>query len=127
HRNGTNYPSVAAPVATQLLPHLDVLVDYRQNLNNYIQEVYRGDPRRRLTWETSHEGPDNRPTWQAIAFCACKLLITPFRNQCFIYSKRGRVGSWQRIISWCSDGGCCQKSFDRFGSTVARSLRFAPM
>ncbi|KAH0837967.1 hypothetical protein J3R83DRAFT_6204 [Lanmaoa asiatica] len=45
-----------------------MLADYRQILNNYLQEVYRDDPRRRLTWETSYEGPDNRPTWQAIAY-----------------------------------------------------------
>lgn len=56
-----------------------MLADYRQNLNNYIQEVYRDDPRRRLTWEMSREGPDNRPTWQAIALRACKLLTTPLR------------------------------------------------
>ncbi|KAF8140652.1 hypothetical protein EV363DRAFT_1251392 [Boletus edulis] len=43
-------------------------MDYRQILNNYLQEVYRDDPSRHLTWEMSHEGPNNRPTWHAIAY-----------------------------------------------------------
>ncbi|KAF8559974.1 hypothetical protein OG21DRAFT_1401134 [Imleria badia] len=42
--------------------------DHRQTLNNYLQRTHRGDPRRYLTWETSREGSDHRPTWHAIAY-----------------------------------------------------------
>ncbi|KAN0100262.1 hypothetical protein V8E55_000246 [Tylopilus felleus] len=54
--------------ADQILPLSTSQWNTLPILNNYLQKVYRDDPQCHLTYDTSREGPDNRPNWEAIAY-----------------------------------------------------------
>ena len=72
---GSPVPENKSLFITQSLPYKKP-ASFRQQLNNYFQSAHEDDPHRRLVWETLPEGSDDRPNWQAVAYCTCNLLIT---------------------------------------------------